>query len=213
MYTPDPERSIAAPATSRKLQPMIHLLLGSTPADPNLAAIDRFLRRHPKLEGTRILRILLQHPDQPFSAVQLEKMLNPLPNQRVETAPGTSDSLLFEQALPYCDTRTLHEVRARLRQLQGLQASPDLSAEALAGIAAEIAALHSYLRDCVAPGGKIRSFERSSRRSYKRLYARLHCLLRHCAREDLALQAYVMAHLQTGKEFCWNGERKVESGN
>lgn len=211
MYKPAQDRSPAAPETPHNLQPILRLLLSSAPSDPTQAALDRFLRRHPKLEGTRILQFLLRHPEQSFSAGQLEMLLNPPSGQRAGSGPGQSDALLYEAPLPYCDTRTLFEVRSRLKQLQRLQAGPE-TPENPAGLALEIAALHKYLQECVAPGGKIRSFERSSRRSYKRLYARLHCLLRHCAREDPALQGYLLAHLQTGKEFCWSRELEVESG-
>ena len=173
------------------------------PAPEPLPGLDAFLSRHKRLEGARALRILLNHPHQEIPASRLDEMLR---QGRAELLPDSGESFpLVETPIPYCDSRAIREVKARLEYLLRLTTPADSARRR------EISALRGYLRDCQGPGGRLRSFESSSRKPYKRIWAALNCLLRHCRKEDPRLCLLLRKHLHSGRKFCFSPPRSGTS--
>lgn len=164
--------------------------------------LNAFLNRHKRLEGARALRILLSHPHQEIPASLLDEMLR---HGRVDLPPDSGEGFaLVETPIPYSDRRAIREVKARLDYLLKLTTPADPARRR------EISALRDYLRDCQGPGGRLRSFENSSRKPYKRIWAALNCLLRHCLKEDPRLCLYLRKHLRSGREFCFSPPRSAK---
>ncbi len=166
---------------------------------PGLAS---FLERHRHLLGAWILVQLLNHPGQDFSPEQLDDpgAANPAAN------PVNLTPLLLESGIPYCDKQTLRQVRARITAVQSRLASPRCGKARAKLLTLELGQLQAYLRDCVAPGGKIRNFAPPSQKSGRSVRAALTRLLNAAGKEDPALRSYIASHLRMGKAFAWDPE-------
>jgi hypothetical protein len=153
----------------------------------NFNTIQALAHAYPGLEGSKILALLIRHPNRPIFSTVLEIALSTdLSVDEVEA------SIYHPSAIPMTDERTLKEIDKRLLRLNQLKAQylsetgADLS-DTRAGFSeknaesspydAEIKELIRYRQDCARPNGAPKSFPDEYRRAYRRHAAAIRRLL------------------------------------
>ena len=130
--------------------------------------------------GAWFLLQLLQHPGQDFTPEQLETASDPSFAENVANQPP----LLLESGIPYCDAQTLKQVRSRIKNIQSRLDSPRCGKARTRQLSSELTQLQAYLRDCVAPGGKIRTLNSPAQKPGRSIRAALNRLLEAAHKEE-----------------------------
>jgi len=142
--------------------------------------IQALAHAYPGLEGSKILALLIRHPNRPIFSTVLELALST--NLSVDEAEA---SIYHPSAIPMTDERSLREIDKRLLRLNQLKAQ--YLSDTRAGFSengaesspydAEIKELIRYRLDCTRPNGAPKSFPDEYRRAYRRHAAAIRRLL------------------------------------
>lgn len=142
-------------------------------------ALYTLIDSYPDLEGSKLLRMLEQHPNRPIFSTVLELVLST--DLGVDEAEA---SIYHPSAIPMVDYKTLREIDRRLFSLIekkthylgtcGGDSSP---------FDVEIKALTKYRRDCTKPNGSPKSFPDEDRKAYRRQAAAIRRLFAKAEKE------------------------------
>lgn len=182
-----------------------HLIPMRDRRDP-VSRLEQFILRHIRLEGARVLRFLMKHPDIPFSAQAVLQHLQgcfPIEGNDLESEPNPVPGSIQESSIPITDIRSLKQIKLRLRHLQQEQEIALTQGFDIHSLKNEINFLRKYLSDTQSPEGRLKSFPNASIRAAKSMQLNLRRFHKRALALDPALAALIRSQLVTSPAFMW----------
>lgn len=162
-----------------------------------ITPLTHMLNAYSDWEGSRILDLLVCHPNLPIFSSVIESCL--LQNLSPLEASNAHYHLV---PIKMTDYDTLKAVDKRLNQLIAQKANAQ--GNSLAELESEMAALIHYRKECTVPGGGIKCFHDEDRAAYRRQSAAIRRLLNKAEQQGHhEAVAIVKACLRQGKQMLW----------
>lgn len=167
--------------------------------------LNRFLGRHKANIGSRMINLLRENSNTPYSTLELSLALS----QGYCPTCLQKKVLESENAIPMTDAKTLAAARKRANELiQDISNSEALGLDDKTA-KTEYEALLLYIRNTTIPGGRIKSFHYATDREYQRLKQAVNRILVKAQAESPFAYAEIKKCLSTGY-FCKWVEEAVD---